>query len=428
MFLKIVKRIWHFFGSIKLALILIVIIAGLSLIGAFTSVNIFNSLWFATAGSLLMLNIFICSVQRWKTIWLQIRGGTIKQPYKFYTSGTGCIEFEEVLTPAGKTLEEPEKILHSRGYRTRLVTEGDKTYIAADKNRYFRVGTYFSHLSLILFVGAFIAGGYFGFRDTNFTVISGETKDVGHDTGLSLKLLSFKEEQYPNGMTKDYRSDVVLYDNGEQVTEKTIRVNHPLIYKGIRFYQMTYGLAAKNIIVEDKDGDNVFSGHIAVEGPYDYQGYQRYQGAYDLPDSEYTIRIVTPAVNSSNDPVIPQGQIVVAVTRNDEQVDLNFVEFGGTSLIADFNITYVGDVMYSGFQVSRDPTNALIWVASTLFIIGSCCVLYFPYRQVWILKQISPNSGKIKFSFKSQASRVFNNNQELNSITKITRENMLVNR
>jgi cytochrome c biogenesis protein ResB len=58
--------------------------------------------------------------------------------------------------------------------------------------------------------------------------------------------------------------------------------------------------------------------------------------------------------------------------------------------------SYQADSKYSGFQISRDPGSNLIWVAAILFILGTMSVLYFPYRQVWILYQTqSPDSNRL---------------------------------
>jgi len=42
-------------------------------------------------------------------------------------------------------------------------------------------------------------------------------------------------------MPKDYKSKLTVLENGKEVLTKTIEVNDPLFYKGIRFYQSSYG-------------------------------------------------------------------------------------------------------------------------------------------------------------------------------------------
>ena len=42
-------------------------------------------------------------------------------------------------------------------------------------------------------------------------------------------------------MPKEYLSDLVVPENGREVLKKTIQVNDPLKFKGISFYQSSYG-------------------------------------------------------------------------------------------------------------------------------------------------------------------------------------------
>ncbi|MFC1864573.1 cytochrome c biogenesis protein ResB [Chloroflexota bacterium] len=421
-FKSVVDWLWHLFSSLRLAVILILVITGLSLLGALLIqapsdmardpqlysywidtaarskvggwvpllsalhlFDVFHSPWFLITGTLLMLNIFICSVNRWSNISLSLRGGAVKQKESFYTTGHIYAELSAIPAPVAEAAMTSEKVLRARGYRTRAESGENNVYIAADKNRYYRLGTYLSHFSLILFVLAFITGSYFGFRDSSFTVTVGSNREIGYNTGLSLQLTSFVDEYYGNGMPKDYRSQVVLFENGQAVKQALIRVNHPLIYKGTRIYQAYFGPAVK-MLVRDENGQDIFNGNVPLDGSFYIQGYQRYEGFFDLPEVGFSIRLISPAVNTV-DPMIPAGQLAVDVRQGSEQIDIRLVELGTPRVVSGLEFTFLEESKYSGFQVSQDPTNMLIWIASTLFIIGICAVLYFPYRQVWVLSQ-----------------------------------------
>ncbi len=371
------KWLWRFFSSVRVALVLILVIAGMSLIGAFTTIDVFGSVYFAVPSIMLMVNIFICSLNRWKTLKATLRGGQLIQPETFFEKG---IEIKGIRLPYSETAEVTEKILLIRGYRIRK-SSGDGVHIAADKNRYFRLGTYLTHFSLILFVAAFLWGARFGFQDDGFIVIEGETGEVGHGTGLSLKLVSFVYEQYDNGTPKDYRSQVILYENGQQAQDALIRVNHPLNYKGIRFYQSFFGTAAVGLKISNETGVTIFDGSIPVaaipENPQYYQGYQEFPGQ--------GFSVVVMASAAPDDPMIPGGNIGIGIIRDGRQIGPELLPQGTPITIAGLELTFREMLDYSGFQVSRDPANAFIWIASGLFILGLCAVFYFPLRQVWVL-------------------------------------------
>ncbi len=451
-FMSVIRWLWRLFSSIRLAVILILIITGLSIVGAlliqvpseiandpqaylnwidtvarskvgawtpFLSAlrmfNVFSSLWFIITGTLLMLNIFICSLKRWRGINLSLRGGAIKQREDFYITGKTQAELKATKEPAAEAAKKSEKILKGQGYRTRTESDGKNIYIAADKNRYYRLGTYFSHFSLILFVLAFITGSYFGFRDLNFTVPEGSFREVGHDTSLSLKLVSFVDEYYDNGTPSDYRSEVILYDDGQPVRQATIQVNHPLVYKGIRFYQLYFGPAAK-MHVRDKDGNDVFSGNVPLNGSFDIEGIRRHEGFFelDLPEAHLHARLIGSAVNAE-DFIIPAGHIAVDLQSQGGQIDFKLVSLSTPTIVGGLEFTFLEDSQYSGFQVSRDPANVLIWIASALFMIGICAVFYFPYRQAWVLSQpLGQNNSRLLI--RTRAPRGFRSTSELSAL------------
>ena len=455
----VVNWLWRQLSSVRLAVILLLVITGLSLLGAlliqapaeiaknpqlysnwidtvarskvgvwttFLSAlslfNVFGSVWFIIACTLLVLNIFICTLNRWSGIALSLRGGIIKQDEKFYFNDNNHAEIKEIQAAAAESARISEKVLKGRGYRTRTEIDENNICIAADKNRYYRLGTYFSHFSLILFVLAFAAGGYVGFRDQNFSVAVGGIREIGHNTALSLQLVSFVDEYYDNGSPKDYRSEVVLYENNKPVKQAIIQVNHPMVYKGIRFYQSYFGPATK-MLVRDETGNDIFNASVAMDSSFDLEGLRRYEGFFDLklPEAILNIRLISSAVNGE-DPMIPPGNIAVDVREGSKQTDFKLVELGVPEVVGGLEFTFLEESQYSGFQVSRDPMNVLIWIASILFVAGMSAVLYFPYRQVWILSQ-PLDQGSSRLLIRTRAPRGFRDTSELNAlVNKIEKE------
>ena len=56
-----------------------------------------------------------------------------------------------------------------------------------------------------------------------------------------IKCNKFTIDFYPSGMPKAYISDLSVIENGKEVYRKEIKVNDPLKYKGVYFYQASYG-------------------------------------------------------------------------------------------------------------------------------------------------------------------------------------------
>ena len=116
---RTVNWLWRLFSSVKLAIILILVLVGFGLIGAFVVqvpkamgidpttyaswvsqvgtaqvgvwsplfkvlgfFNIFHGTfsWFNVAGGLLIINILVCSLNRWSNLKLGLQGGSVKRP------------------------------------------------------------------------------------------------------------------------------------------------------------------------------------------------------------------------------------------------------------------------------------------------------------------------------------------------------------
>ena len=467
--------IWRFFSSVKLAVILILILVGLSLIGAFLIqvpadtlkdpaayaawvdqygvqkvgawapllkllqlFQVFSSIWFLGAGTLLMINILVCSFNRWGNIKLVLNGGTIKREDNFLTSGKedSRAEIADVPAVTSELAKLLETILKKRRYRVRLEQDSENVYIAADKNRWFKSGTYVSHLSLILLVLAFIFGNILGWEISSFKVVEGSNhinNQVGHDTYLSLRLDKFTVSYYDDGTPKDYRSDVTLFENGQEVQQAAIRVNYPLEYKGVMFYQSSYGTAL-NIKVHNTNlssdttttpdaitiGNLIYDGDITVVpmgmsmGMGMGSGY--YVGSFRLPEQNLLVYVII----SSNpaDPMIPAGSVGIEVINQTDGSDagLAFIAQNMPTIINNLQFTFTGNRVYSVFQVSKDPTVTIIWIACALFIIGICMVLYFPHRQVWAIAQ-KTDKGTSRLLIRTIAPRSFGNSAEIKVLT-----------
>lgn len=89
---------------------------------------------------------------------------------------------------------------------------------------------------------------------------------------FNIKLNDFRIEYYEAGyatqmprMPRDYFSDVVVVEDGKEIIQKTIEVNHPLHYGGYHFYQYSYDEVAGRYTILSVTSD---SGLYAVFGGY----------------------------------------------------------------------------------------------------------------------------------------------------------------
>ena len=104
------------------------------------------------------------------------------------------------------------------------------------------------------------------------------------DLPFAVRNNRFWMETYPNGQPKEYSSDLSVIENGREVVRKTITVNDPLVYKGIWFYQSSYGqaTATAQLSVSRPDGTPLGSFSLPANEPARIEGYGVIRGvAYE---------------------------------------------------------------------------------------------------------------------------------------------------
>ncbi|MBI4336299.1 MAG: cytochrome c biogenesis protein ResB [Chloroflexi bacterium] len=426
---RLFRSAWRVCGSVRVTVVLILVLIGLSLVGTlliqvpgevaadraeyawwlqnvvrpklglFTTplaflgfFDVFHSLWFLGAGALLMASIMVCSINRWKALRSALDGSRVKLADGFYEGGSSRAQFSDLAMSAHEAEGVTRGVLARRRYRVRREGGADGFWIAADKNRHFRLGTYLHHGSIVLFVLGFLVGSYFGFRSQSFMVPEGSVREVGYGSGLSLELESFVDEYWPEGPPKDFRSQVILYENGAEVKRGVLRVNHPMSYNGVRFYQSFFGQAAV-LEVRDSSGKLLFNDGVALGWLSGQEPYKRPTGMFSVPVTGLTAYVVGPAKGYS-DPMVQPGQVLMEVySGSSKPVAVGALQQGVPKKMAGLEFTFVRERQFSGFQVSRDPGNALIWTASSLFVLGVGMVFYFPHQQIWVRGWTEPGKG-----------------------------------
>ncbi len=446
----IIERLWQFFSSTRLAFILMIVIALLSLLGALISqysgpkelyqswmentaqpqyglwtplmgllqlFRVFHSVWFLGAGALLVINILVCSLDRWKRLNQMIRGGKIVQIETYYQTAGSGLELNRMTDSASEAMDSVIAKLKAQGYRVRKELSGERIHIAADKNRYFRLGTYLTHFSLILFILGFLISGFLGFRNDSFTVAVGGVENVGDNSGLSLKLLSFQDQYYPDGSPKDFRSEVVVYENSKQVKQGSIQVNHPLVYKSYSFFQSSFGQSVL-VQIKDSSGRTLSAGNIPLTEPLNVETLHLITGGIEIPGAGVAIWAMK-AASGGGGGMLNEGELIIQVIDQSTQQILKMgkVSKGVPTSLSGFEISYLGDSQFSGFQVARDPGANFIWAASALLLAGLVMVFYFPLRQLWAVAiPAGPKSSRVLL--RTTAARTFSTPSDLAKLVK----------
>ena len=377
--------LYDLFRSVKLTIFLLILLAILSIIGTviaqdatraeyiqryghglYEVLNFFNlfdmyrSLWFRAILVFLMINLIACSLHRFPGVWRQITHEPGKDGLE--DSMLKALPYvEKVRSPilAGAKTEEEIQYYFKKWFRSPRRMENESAItLYSEKGRFSRLGVYITHLSILIILIGGLIGSQFGFKGF-VNILEGETVDQIYERGkngeiprplsFSLRCDDFNVTYYDlrpqEKQVKEYISQLTILENGKEILKKTIRVNHPFHYKGLAFYQSTYGNIHEITLGMKRKGKEITY-------------LKAFEGAMvPIPDSENLIRVLQYAPQVHN---FGEGVQVVLFKPNQEPQPFwllkNFPQFD-EKRGDKFFLTFEGVTSkeYTGLQVTKDP-------------------------------------------------------------------------
>src|SRR4051812_38246833 len=284
----VVDRVWRFFCSVRAAVVEIAILALLVLAGTLrgSSVpqsiadlfpvtvpvierwygwDVFRSLPFAGIFTLLAVAIAVCTINRAPGIWQAIAHPSVSTTHGFLRNAEASAVFTSPVSPDAFA-NQLETALRSKRYRVLSEERNGEIHLYADRWRFSRLATFPFHLALIMILAGGIVGATWGFRENEFYIPEASVRDLGHGTGLAVRLNDFSEVYREDGTALAYRSDVTLIKDGEPIESGSLTVNNPLTFGDIVFYQSGFGQAVA-LKVEDSAGQVLFDDALPL-GPF----------------------------------------------------------------------------------------------------------------------------------------------------------------
>ncbi len=301
----IINAVWNLLSSTRFAVVLLVLIAAASLLGAFipqqpsdaelqqmtarwgegfitflkslNMLDLYHSKWFRALLALLCVSLFVCSFDRLPKTWKLVKKSDsvpgAGDPERLRISG-GFDHKEDPQT----TVEKVKTWLAGKKWKYETAERGDNTFFFVNRGAYSRLGVYVVHFSVILIIIGALVGNIAGFRG-RLPVLEGETADSFFrwgepsgwmNLGFRVECEKFSFSLHPEtGMPGDYQSDLVIYNSGRKIDEVKLRVNHPYEYKGISLYQSSYelrGVQNFDVAVYSKAGRKLGEATVPGDG------------------------------------------------------------------------------------------------------------------------------------------------------------------
>lgn len=412
-------------SSVKLAIFLLIIITLASILGTFIPqhrspaeytarygqlaevlvrleiTQLYHSWWYVGLLLVFALNTLVCTLTRLGPKWKRAFFPSMT-PAKNMLLAFKINDQHKRPGPMEKVKQELTEALLTRRYRIRENKEAQQIFLVARKKILGIFGSDIVHLGLLIILLGGILSGLMGIRQ-NLTISEGQVLDVpGAD--FKLRMDKFVTEYYPGGGVKDWKSYMVVVEEGQEVHSKAVEVNHPLSYQGFVFYQSQYGWDWKNPSLDigvRKQSDPEFLEKLVIRVGQTIllsDGQTEVTAVLFVPDFmlDENNAATTRSLRPNNPAVMIEGH------RAGEKVFSGWVfqKFPDFTRIhsreeTDFKVElYKSNApQFSVLQMAKDPGVNYIWAGSFLLMLGLFIAFYWPTRELKIL--VEEDSGKI---------------------------------
>lgn len=352
--------------------------------------DMYHSWWFILLLSILSINLIACSIKRLPGILK-----TITQPVLLLDDSLAkTLSNSAVIKAKTDTVvlkNQVAAVLRAEFAAPVITEEGGAFHLFAQKAPWSRLAVYAIHLSvLVIFIGAIIGSlfGYKGFvnipEGQNVdTVMSRQDKEIA--LGFAVRCEKFSVAHYPNGAPREFKSILTVLENGQPVpgyNRIPVIVNDPLTYKGITFYQSSYGKFGEHeFVISEADGSNPQILKISSNGSTSLPDGSSITLQETTPDiSQYQSGVSGPAAQVQVHLATGEHKSFIVYSNNPARNRLNLAASGGKLL------QYVGgeEFMYTGLQVAKDPGVWTVWFGCTLMMAGIYVAFFMSHRRVWV--------------------------------------------
>jgi cytochrome c biogenesis protein len=370
---------------------------------AFGLTDLYHAWWFASLLVLLCVNSLTCFFRRFPAIWRSLRQDKTAVTLPFILGLKAHLELD-VGVERDALARDIAATLGEKGYRMSVRRTGEEITLFATKGVMGRIGAHVAHLSVPVILLGGLLGVVFGFRDFGAGV-EGETYYIPQG-GFSLRVDRFWMDYYDTGGVKSYNTTLTVIDGGREALTKTIRVNDPLEYKGIRFYQSSYGEAwdrveKVRVLVSDRETGKALRDVLLEwrkETVLDDIGITMAATAFvaDFDFNPHEKVVFSKSVEHRN----PAVQIVIAEKERGQAPLWLLYEYPDLVQMQDSKYRYelIGYMprKFTGLQIAKDPGAGTVWAGSTALVVGLTLSAFIYHRRIWV-KLVPGGRGTIVY-------------------------------
>ena len=355
--------------------------------------DVFHAWWFVMLLAAVSLSIVAASIQRFPNAWRYFA-----RPYKSPDDNfrKALLFQQQIAVPDEEAgLSVAEKVFQTAGLKPERIVRQDSFSLFGERNRISEMAVYIVHASLLLIFLGGIVDAIYGWRGFVTLTRGEESSQVQAQNGSNHKLPfaircdGAGQENYADGTPKRWWSNLAVVESGRVVNTKEIVVNDPLVYRGIRFYQASYGRTGK----VDKLLLTATSKTAKGESKEIALGLNETQSLDDdttvrlaefIPD--YVVRdgqVYTRSEQLDN----PAVHLMVSSKKSGKEVNVWMPALPGFEENAASRYSFEGkDVQmayFTGLEVSHEPGQWAVWAGVILMSLGLGVVFYLVHMRVW---------------------------------------------
>lgn len=426
--------VWSFFASVKLALILLFILAATSIIGTIIPQNnppnfyveqygenmaglmqtlqvpdMYNAWWFLLLLNLFSLNLIVCSLERIPNVWRLVTKDNLDTNPERLAKMRMHKRFT-VTSSREEAIGKVRDFMTNNGWRADSRDKENGTLLFAQKGAWTRFGVYVVHLSiLVIFLGALIGSPkiadrllknpHFAFKGS---VMLPETEQTSHifsfgsgnkiPLGFTVRCNYFNIQYYSNGMPKDYLSELTILEDNNEVLTTTIEVNKPLTYKGITFYQSSYQ-PYKDLVIDITKEDGANLQRIVSPGKqFTWENSAIRYGIINLEARGEAI-----------------SRFKVWFTDGEGPASSFWIENNREAKVERPSGTYTlraKQLYATGLQVAKDPGVWVVYLGCIVMLLGLAIAFFMSHRKLYAFVREEDNKVYVLFAGSAHKNKV----------------------
>jgi cytochrome c biogenesis protein len=429
---------WNFFSSVKLTIFLLIVLAAASIIGTLVPqregalefaqelrpetveflarigiFDMYHALWFRILIGCLALNLVVCSLDRFPSVWKRFRNVPALDRERPFED----LPAEQTFLVRGR-LEEAsaaiEKFLKGRYRSFRKEETTERHVLVGEKGRYAYFGVYLIHLSvLVILIGALL-GSFLGL-EAFVRIPEGESVDrvflrgrvETFPLGFQVRCDDFSVEFYESGAPKEYRSELTFLSDGKEVERASLLVNHPVKFRGVTFYQSSYekipGKKVRLRITKRATPPETLEIPAEIGKPISLPGNE---GVFQVTQVNamgplpVALVHIEPKQGEPMDFYVFQDPETAKKSLPPEM--LRSPKFNSAAFEPYLFALGPMETRYAtGLQVNRDPGVTVVWIGCALMIAGFFVTFFLSHRRIWV--RLSREKGGLRLMVAGQS-------------------------